>query len=310
MSKKILFIYFTLKQKHELKLCEKVFKATFRKFRESVLFSYMGVDTSPSCRDSFGEMLFNKIQCHDAVLIGGKGASSEEEILTKEILELSATENHLGGNVICYGASHTVTENKDGFVTQTHKTSIENFRSASKAGLELAKRHKHHLVICTDNESKADKPLSEELLSLSGKELHIQSEHISFDEIISLCMGTIMSFGVILTTEQYAKIIAIHLNSQRKAPSGHLLLHTTNGHIYQRQVCAYEEMSNAPLASLLMAFSALIENEFSMNSAADWLRKAVLTVFETHAVTPRDEFLEKIISEIEKPMRNRKREIK
>ncbi len=307
MSKKILFIYFTPKQKHELELCEKVFKAIFRKFRESVLFTYMGVDTSPSCRDSFKEILFNKIQCHDAVLIGGKGISSEEEILTKEILELSATENHLGGNVICYGASHTVTENKDGFVTQTRKTPIENFRSASKVGLALAKKHKKHLVICTDNESKADKPLSEELFSLSGRDLHIHSEHISFDEIISLCIGTIMSFGVTLTTEQYAKIIAIHLSSQRKAPSGYLLLHTKNGHIYQRQVCAYEEMSNAPLSSLLMAFSALIENEFFMTSASDWLRRAVLSTFETHAVTPRDEFLKKVISEIEKPMRNRKR---
>ena len=307
MSKKVLFIYFTPKQKYELKLCEKVFRAIFRKFRESVLFSYMEVDTSLSCRDSFKKMLFNKIQCNDAVLIGGKGASSEEEILTKEILELSATENHLGGNIICYGASHTVTENKNGFVTQTHKTSIESFRSASKAGLELAKKHKKRLVICTDNENEADKPLLEELSSLLYKDLHIQSEHLSFDEIISLCMGTIMSFGVILTTEQYAKIIAIHLTAQRKAPSGYFLLHTKNGHIYQRQVCAYEEMSNAPLASLLMAFSALIENEFSMNSAADWLKRAVLSTFETHAVTPRDEFLEKVISEIEKPMRNRKR---
>ena len=120
-------------------------------------------------------------------------------------------------------------------------------------------------------------------------------------------MRTIPSFDAVLSTEPAAKIIAMHLSALAKAPTGYLLLHTKNGRVYLRQSFPHEEMSNAPISSILMAFSSILENEFKMKNAAYWLKKSVATVFETHAYVPHDEFLNKVILETEKPMRNSKR---
>ena len=308
MSKKILFLYFTPKQKAELIMCENAFRVIFRKFRKSALFSYMQIDTSLTCRDSFKEILFNEINKHDAVLInGGNSTGYEEEIFVKEILCLLVTENHINGKVICYPPSYYTAENENGDICEIGKTYSEGLRAAAELSLQLAKQRKHNLTVCTRAGCITDKNLFGEVQSLSTKALHIYPDHLSLDEMIFLCMKAIPSFDAVLSTESAARIIAMHLTSLAKAPTGYLLLHTKNGRAYLRQSFPHEEMSNAPIASLLMAFSAILENEFKMKNAAHWLRKSVATVFETHAYVPRDEFLNKVIMEAEKPMRNSKR---
>lgn len=308
MSKKILLLYFTAKQKTELKACENAFKAIFRKFRKSALFSYMQIDTSLTCRDSFKEILFNEINRHDAVLInGGNSTGYEEELFTKEILCLLATENHINGKVICYPPSHYTAENENGYICEIQKASSEGIRKAAALSLQLAKQRKHNLTVCTREGCLTDKNLFGEFQSIATKALHIYPEHLSLDEMVLLCMRSIPSFDAVLSTEPAAKIIAMHLTALAKAPTGYLLLHTKNGRAYLRQSFPHEEMSNAPIASILMAFSAILENEFKMKSASLWLRKSVATVFETHAYVLRDEFLNKVILESEKPMRNTKR---
>lgn len=304
MSKKILLLYFTPKQKAELKICENVFKAVFRKFRKSALFSYMQIDTSPSCRNAFKEILLSQISRHDAVLINsGRDTGFEEQILTKEILGLFATENHLDGRVLCYPPSYFTCEDGDGYVSETQKILFAILKKASALSLQVAKARKHRLTVCTNRDFLADRSLFSEAQNLFDKSLHIQSEHLSLDEMICLCMRTIPAFDVVLSTESTAKIIAMHLTTHRKAPAGYLLLHTENGRIYLKQTSPHEEMSNAHLASLIMAFSAILENELEMKGASHWLKKSVATVFETHAYVPQDEFLNKVITETKKPMR-------
>lgn len=308
MSKKILLLYFTPKQKAEFKMCENTFKTVFRKFRKSVLFSYMQIDTSPSCRDLFEEILFNEINRHDAVLInGGSSTNNEEEIFTKEILCLLATESHLNGKIMCYPPSYYTAENEDGVVCETQKTYSDELRRACELSLQLAKERKHKLTVCTRRDFVLEKSLFCEFQNLSSKAIHIYPEHLSLDEMVFLCMKAIPSFDVVLSTEPTAKIISMHMAALTKIPTGFSLLYTKNGRVYLRQSFPHEEMSNAPIASLLMAFSAILENEFKMKSASHWLRKAVATAFETHACVPHDEFLNKVIFETEKPMRSSKR---
>ena len=308
MSKKILLLYFTPKQKTELKMCEAAFKAIFRKFRKSALFSYMQIDTSLTCRDSFKEILFNEINRHDAVLInGGNSTGYEEEIFTKEILCLLATENHINGKVICYPPSYYTAENENRDICEIAKTYSEGLRAAASLSLHFAKERKQNLTICTRKGFATDKNLFDELQKLCTKAVHISTEHLSLDEMVFLCMRAIPSFDTVVSTEQTAKIILMHLAALAKVPTGYLLLHTKGERAYSRQSFPHEEMSNAPISSILMAFSAILENEFKMKSASHWLRKSVATAFETHAYVPRDEFLNKVISEAEKPMRNSKR---
>ena len=308
VSKKILFLYFTPRHKSELILCEKAFRSVFRKFRKSVLFSYMQIDISPTCRDSFKEILFNEISRHDAVVINSdRSTSRENEIFTKEILGLFAAENHINGKVMCYPSSCYTSEMGKESVLQTQKTDFESIRKASSLSISLAKERKHSLTTCTNMHFGSDKRLFSELQRLSDKSLHISSEHLTLDEMIFLCMRAVPSFDVMLSTEETANIVAMHLAAPKKAYAGYLILHTKRGRVYLRQSFPHEEMSNAHLASVLTAFSAALENELEMKSAAQWFRKSVATVFETHAYVSENEFLDKVISEAEKPMRNRKR---
>ena len=65
----------------------------------------------------------------------------------------------------------------------------------------------------------------------------------------------------------------------------------------------YEEMGNSHFASVLLTFAHMLESELDMKNAAEWLRKSVAVTFETHSFTGFEEFSQKLISEIQKPMR-------
>lgn len=305
MSKKILFLYFSPGHKAELSECETVFKAIFRKFRKSVLFSYLQTDSSLSCRELVKKALFNEFNRCDAVLFNGdKEACVEEEEFSKDALGLFATEQHIKGRVICFPAASLTAAYENGCITETQTTYRSSLQKAAELSVSLAKRRRHKLTICTQAESRADNLLLREVEYALGSEPHIRAEHIAFDEMVSHCMNTIPSFDVVLTTEQSAKIIAMHLRSLQKAPTGYLLRHTENARIYCRQLSPHEEMTAARAASILLAFSALLENELGMKSAADWLRRSVSLAFEQYAAAPKNEFLARVIFEINKPMRN------
>lgn len=304
MSNKILFLYFKQKHKTELMKCESIIKVLFRKFRKSVVFSYMQIDTSSSCREAFMKVLFEEINRHHAVLIKGDTESfSEERTLFKEILELKASEHHTLGKVICFPAVEKTFKSSDNSVSEIYTASMENLNYAAELSVKLSRSRKHLLTICTKPENIVDTTLFHAVEDACNKSMHINSEHISFDRMIYLCTKTVPSFDTVLATEEISKVISAHLDASARICSGHTVLHTERGKFYMSRTSFAEEMSNAHFASVLLTFSEILYEEFNMKNACDWLRKAVATSFETHAFTPFDEFSDKVISEIQKPMR-------
>ncbi|MBQ8808025.1 MAG: hypothetical protein IJZ81_01810, partial [Clostridia bacterium] len=59
-------------------------------------------------------------------------------------------------------------------------------------------------------------------------------------------------------------------------------------------------------ASLLLVFSAVLKNELFLESAGDWLKRSVSLAYEKCEQTHCAAFLDEVICEINKPMRNRK----
>ena len=86
----------------------------------------------------------------------------------------------------------------------------------------------------------------------------------------------------------------------------HVLRHTESIRVYQRQILPCEEMNNTAQASIILAYAAILENEFAMKSAADWLRRAVSLAFEQYSCAEKEDFIREVIRKIEIPMRKRR----
>ena len=307
MSNKILFLYFNKKHKDELLKCENILKALFRKFRKSVVFSYIGIDTSLSCREAFKSLLYKELEMNHAVMIKGDYESfPEEDIFFRDILPYCVGEYHSSGKILCFPASEKVTEITDEYASETHKTTFANMEKAADSSIKLAQSRKKTLLVCTQQECLTNNELFRSLQDQKGKSVHIKIEHISLEKMISLCLKTIPEFDMVLSTEEIAKLIGMHLDSGSRICSGFSVFHTDKGCVHICKTNPYEEMDNSHYASILLTFAHMIESMNEMKGASDWLRKAVATVFETHAVSSFEEFSEKVISEIEKPMRIRK----
>lgn len=307
MSKKILFLYSTQKHKAQLQLCESVFKAILRKFRKSALFSYMQIDLSPSQRTLMKDILVKELSRYDAVFINGDMETlCLHNDFIKDVLSPFSTEHYAAGRVIFFPEDSVNTEQSDDAVTQIHICLKENIAKAAKESAKAAKERKKTIAICTQAGCCADNIFLREAEYALAKERHLDIEHIYLDEMISLCMKTIPSFDVVLTSKQYAKIIAMHLNSLPNSPTGYFKSHTEHGRIYHRQVLPHEEMNNTPLASATLAFAAILENELKMKSAAGWLRRAVSLAYEKCACALKEDFIHEVICEIEIPMRKQR----
>ncbi len=304
MSSKILFLYFKQKHKTELLKCENIIKALFRKFRKSVVFSYMQIDISPTCREAFEKLLFSEISRHHAIMIkGDTEIFSEEEIFLKEILKLKASEYHTAGKVICYPTSKKAVEISDTSVREICTVSLEHLKYSAELSLKLSQSRKHLLTICTRPEKSIDASLFHAFQDAYDISMHINTENIPFDEMISLCTKTVPSFDTVLVTEEVAKVISSHLDSSARICSGHTILHTDNGKFHMSRTSGTEEISNARFASVLLTVSEILSKNFNMTNASDWFKKAVATAFETHAFSSFEDFSDKVIFEIQKPMR-------
>ncbi len=305
MSSKFLFLYNTPMQRAELIKCEKVIKALFRKFRKSAVFTYLQTDTSPYCIDAFRSILFNEFQKSDAVFIGGDISKQ-----IKDILGEYAEVHFLKSCAICHPSSSVCVEEQENAVKFIHTLSRENINKAVEIAIDLSLKRKKKLTVCNDEDTG---PFIEEALANAyNKSMHIEKEYLSFDEALFTCMNTIPQFDVVLTTEQAAKILQMHIGYtggfySSPAPDGYSVIYTHNGKVYTRQTFPYEQMNNTLLFSSLLAFSAILERELSMKNAADWLKRASSISFETHKNALADDFINRVISEIEKPMRNHAR---
>lgn len=307
MSNKILFLYFNKKHKEELSKCENIIKALFRKFRKSVVFSYMEIDTSHSCREAFKSLLYKELERNHAVMIKGDyEVFAAEDVFFRDILPFSVAEYYTAGKVLCYPASEKQSEVTEDFVSENRRTALKDMQKAVEVSINLAQSRKKSLLICTGQESLTDENLFRSLQDMTNKSTHIKTEHISPDEIISLCIKTVPSFDVVLSTEEIAKLVGMHLNSGNRICSGFSVFHTDKGMVHMSKTTFYEEMGNSHYASVLLTFSNIVGGIKDMKGAADWLRKAVATAFETYASTSFEEFADKVISEIQKPMRIKK----
>lgn len=305
MSSKFLFLYNTPMQRAELIKCEKVVKALFRKFRKSAVFTYLQTDTSPYCIDAFRSMLTDEIQKSDAVFI-----VSDISKQMKNILGEYAEVHFSKSCAICCPSSSVCVEEKEDEIICTHILNRENINKAVEIAIDLSLKRKKKLTVCIDED--AGTFIEEALANAYNKSMHIEKQHLSFDEALFTCMNTIPQFDVVLTTEQASKILQMHIGytggfCSSPFPDGYSVIYTDKGKVYTRQTLPYEQMNNTVLFSSLLTFSAILETELSMKNAADWLRRASSLSFETHRNAEEDDFINRVISEIEKPMRKHAR---
>lgn len=304
MSHKILFLYLKKEHRFALERCEDVFRAVMRKFRQSTLFSYMEIDTSPTCYEEMKLLFLREIDRYDAVMLAGDRESCAEiKAFIRTSAGFFAQEHHTAGRVICCPVSSLTFSKSDNSIIQTSSLLREDIQKAAKLSSGLAKRRKHSLTICTPSDEAGIEFLgeAERCIKLSD---HIQAEYIAFDEMIRICQNTIAYFDVVLTDWQISEIIISHLNALQRVPSGYKIWHTEKARIYCKEHLACEEANNSFYASVFMAFSAILENEFNMKSAADWLRRSISLTFGQYASASCEDFTKAVISEINKPMRN------
>lgn len=305
MSSKFLFLYNTPMQRAELTKCEKVIKALFRKFRKSAVFTYLQTDMSPYCIDTFRFVFYDEFQKSDAIFIG-------RDILKpmKDILGEYAEVHFLKSCAICHPSSLVCVEKQENEIRFIHTLNHENINKAVEIAIDLALERKKKLTVCHDEDTVSF--LEDALTNVFNKSMHIEKEYLSFDEALFTCMNTVPQFDVVLATEQTAKILQMHIGYtggfySSPAPDGYSVIYTDKGKVYTRKNLPYEQMNNTVLFSSLLAFSAILEKELSMKSAADWLKRASSLSFETHRNAEEDDFINKVISEIEKPMRKHAR---
>ena len=309
MSNKILLLYLTTSQKTELAKCEKVFRSVFRKFRKSAVFTYLQIDTSPSCMELFCNKLSEELKKNDAVFLCGDIPIHRKRILLTDILKEYTEAHFLKGSVICCPPSSLTIQKEKNDIICTHTSDYENYKSTARIALEFAQSRKRSLTLCTDDKDGTGSFLKEALTELFDSKTHIDAEHLSLEEALMICINTIPVFDTVLATKQTADILKMHIgfNGRQRIPDGYSVIYTQHGKVYERQTFPYEQMSNLPIFTTLLAFSAMLENEFYMKNAANWLKRAICVSFETYKTAESDDFINRVISEIEKPMRTHTR---
>lgn len=287
-------------------MCQTVFKAILRKFRKSAIFSYMQLDLSPASRSVLKSALQKKFEVSDAVIWHTDDKTfSMEEAFAKEALGLYAAEHYTAGQCVIYATEQKTAVFNDGKLCETTTCDTDRIKAAVSLAVKAATCRKRSLVMCTDTRSMADNILFREFEYSLGKEKHIDARHISLNELVWQSMRRIPSCDVILTTESAANIIAMHLCSAMWIPTGYVLWHTDKVCIYRREIHPYESLKITAPASILMSFSAVLENEFCHRGAADWLRRSVSLALEKNIISGYSDFLNDVIDRINKPIRNR-----
>lgn len=309
MNKRIVFLYSTEKNRYDISLYEKVIRALMRKYRCSPLFSYLQLDTSLSCREKMCELIHAETSRRGAIFFEGDAQNISGCMdLINTAFGIYASSHHISGRTICYPEQSTqITDEKD-IISCTSTCKKEDFKKALDISLKAAKKQKHSLSVCLAPTNELDSIFFHEAEIALGSEKHIGSGFVSLDEMISLCIKTVPSFDVILTTKDYASIIAMHLNSMPVLPTGYIVSFGDKHKIYRRQILPGEKAGNLHYFSALLSLAAVFENEFEMKSAADWLRRALSLAFLKESTSSCTDYISTVIKEIETPIRKRRTE--
>ena len=307
MSKRIVFLYCTQKNKEDLMRCESVMRSLLRKFRKSALFSYVKLDASLSCREQMRECLLCETDRADAIFLECEADKISSSLdLLKEVFGIYATSHHVSGRAICFPEKETSVQDSEGKLIHTDIYTKENIKSTALISLEIAKSQRHSVFVCLKSLNELDHLFLREAEYSLCKEKHISSRHISLDEMIALCVRTIPSFDVVLTLEEYASVIGMHLNSLPDIPAGFIISYAEKHKIFRRQILPCEEMSNLPLYSSILAIASIFENQLGMKSAGAWLKRAASLAFEKGACDTPDEFIRTVMEKINSPIRKRR----
>lgn len=306
MNKSILLLYTTPSQKKELEECVAVFKAILRKYRKSAVFSYMQLDLSPASYPALKELLNSKFEQTDAVIWHTNNKTyAQEKAFAEDSLGLYATEHFTAGQCIVCAAGQKSAVFNDNKLRETVTYDTKGIEKAVSLAVKEASCRKHTLVLCTDTHSLAGSILFREFEHSLGNEKHIAAQHISLNELIWQSIRRVPDCDVILTTENAAELIAMHLCAAMQIPTGYVMWHTDKLCIYRREIFPYEHLKCTVASSLLMAFSAILENEFSSKGAASWLRRSISLALEENYGIDTASFANEVIRHIDKPIRKR-----
>ena len=309
MSKRIVFLYCTQKNKENLLQYETVIRALLRKFRRSALFSYLQMDPSPACCEKMTSLLRNEMSRSGSIFLecDEQNASACTDLL-KNVFGFYAVSHHISGRTLCYPEQVEKTQKCDEEIIRTTTCKKDDMCRAIELSIAMAKAKKHCLYMCLGQSNGVDYTLLDETQIKLGKEKHLSFEYFSLDEMISLCVKTVPPFDTVLTSKECASLIAMHLNSMPDIPSGYIVNHGESHNIYKRQILPLEEMSNLHHFSSLLAIAALFENEFKMKNAADWLRRALSLAFMKESGGTSRDFMKSVTDEINAPIRKRRTE--
>ena len=305
MNKRILLLYFTGEQRAELVCCEKIFKALFRKFRTPVTFDYLQLDTSLNCRKLMSTQLSEKISQTGAFLLcSGKPLLSEEADFLGQSMRMHSTQYQNSGINIFFPFESKSFYAEDDTIKETVSYDMGNVRKCIRLCTEYAKEKEKTAFICTEDYG-ADQCLFNEFERIASKHRYVDFRHMSRSEIIWNFSGYIMQPCVVFGSKSIADIVLMHTLTAQSLPGGYTLHHTDCGRIYENlsSPFSYEDCQKVRLT--LLAFSALIENEFKMKNAAFWLRQSISAVFSKFECKRKEELADKIISAINEPMREK-----
>lgn len=307
MSKQILFLYRDTSAKRELALCEEAVRAVLRKFRKTAVYSYMQLDSSPSCRSAMSASLLSCSQNSDAILECSKRQHLSEDIsLLGECFGIFAAQHFLSGKCIISPFSLTETKSSGDKITYTQLISRSDVQKAASLAIACAKERKHSVTLCTDSCSEADKLLFTEFENSFGSVRHLDYTHYSFDEMIHCCIHELPLCDVLFTSADKAEVIKAHMCALHSYPSGLVIWHGRDGaRIYRREFFAHEQTLTLPYASLVIACGSMLEKELGFQSAGAWLRRCATLALERCAAMDIAEFQNQLLFEINTPIRNR-----
>lgn len=305
MNKRILLLYFNSEQKAELMCCVGIFKAIFRKFRTSVSFDYLGLDTSTSCRQKMTALLCEKISQNDACLLCvDRELSEKENDFLYDATELYSTIYQSMGISVFFPSERKECRVEEDFVSETLLYNTDHIKKCVNLCTDYALEKEKTAFVCTDN-SRADEILFEEFQRISSRHRYLSVSHMSRSEIIWHSAKYITQPCVIFTSKSIADIVLMHTIAPQGVPSGYTLFHTERGKIYTNLYTPFSFENCLSTRLTALSFAALIEDELKMKNAAFLLRKSISSAFSEFDCKTREKLAEKTILAINKPMRKR-----
>ena len=301
----ILILYTDPNEKSDLVLSSQALKAVFRKFRKSISVSLLNIDLSPSCRSEVKKLIESDAAKADCIMFCGKqNELNEETLFLKDCFKTHSAQYFSSGKCICYPVTTYSVKESEGIIDTVSHTDISAVEKAAALAINSASFAKE-LLICTDTEKDSDKFIYNEFINSMASARGFSVEHFDFAKMLSVLSEKIPSCNVILTVQDIARILAMHINALNKFPTGYSVFHGDKVRIYKKAFLPCEDFSNISYASLLIGCAGMIENELGFKNISIQLRKAVTRSLEKCAFESKHDFQRHLLIEINSPIRHR-----